>query len=140
MKAWEITLSTNLKYRCWSYNLSNIRLNAWPKYFTLLISYILISFNRATQFAKIIDFWWNIKQTFEGELYLINESKYSRLDQVNFFKGCLPQILLSPFLNTLSQMFFMFRKRTFKQCWLIPILHQYKQTTKGTNRWDLTRS
>ena len=26
------------------------------------------------------------------------------MDQVKFFKGCLPQILLSPFLNTLTQM------------------------------------
>ena len=29
------------------------------------------------------------------------ETKYSRMDQVKFFKGCLPQILLVPFLNTL---------------------------------------
>ena len=27
---------------------------------------------------------------------------YSRMDQVKFFKGYLPQILLSPFLNILS--------------------------------------
>ena len=30
-------------------------------------------------------------------------TKYSRMDQGKFFKGCLPQILLGPFLNTLSQ-------------------------------------
>ena len=30
--------------------------------------------------------------------------KYSRMDQKNFFKGCLPQILFGPFLNTLSHM------------------------------------
>ena len=29
-------------------------------------------------------------------------TKYSRMDQVKFFKGCFPQILLGPFLNTLS--------------------------------------
>ena len=29
-------------------------------------------------------------------------SRYSRMDQVKFFKGCLPQILLGPFLNTLT--------------------------------------
>ena len=29
-------------------------------------------------------------------------AKYSRMNQVKFFKGCLPQILLGPFLNTLS--------------------------------------
>ena len=28
-------------------------------------------------------------------------TKYSRMDQVNSFKGCLPQILLGPFLNIL---------------------------------------
>ena len=28
-------------------------------------------------------------------------TKYSRMDQVNFFKGCLSQILLGPFMNTL---------------------------------------
>ena len=27
---------------------------------------------------------------------------YSRMDQVNFFKGCLQQILFGPFLHTLS--------------------------------------
>ena len=33
----------------------------------------------------------------------INGTKYSRMDQVKSFKGCLPQILLGPFLNTLTQ-------------------------------------
>ena len=28
--------------------------------------------------------------------------KYSRMDQANFFNGCLPQIFLGSFLNTLS--------------------------------------
>ena len=37
---------------------------------------------------------------------LSNGIKYSRMDHVNFFKGCLPQILLDPFLNTLSQIYF----------------------------------
>ena len=32
-----------------------------------------------------------------------NETKYSRMGQVKFFKGCLSQILLGPFLNTLPQ-------------------------------------
>ena len=34
-----------------------------------------------------------------------NESRYSKMDQVKFFKDCLPQILLGPFLDTLTQMF-----------------------------------
>ena len=29
-------------------------------------------------------------------------TKYSRVEQVKFFKSCLPQILLGPLLNTLS--------------------------------------
>ena len=31
-------------------------------------------------------------------------TKYSKIDQVKFFKGCLPQISLGPFLNALPQM------------------------------------
>ena len=45
-----------------------------------------------------------------SQRYLKNEAKYSRFDQVKFVedslevvKGCLPQILLDPFLNTLPQ-------------------------------------
>ena len=33
-------------------------------------------------------------------------TKYSRMDQVKFFKGCFPQILLGRFLNTVSHIFF----------------------------------
>ena len=35
---------------------------------------------------------------------LISGSRYSRMDQVKLFKGCLPQTLLGPFLDTLTQM------------------------------------
>ena len=31
-------------------------------------------------------------------------TKYSRMDQKQFFKDCLPQILLGPFLSTSSHM------------------------------------
>ena len=31
--------------------------------------------------------------------------KISRMDLMKFFKGCLPQILLDPFLNTLPYMY-----------------------------------
>ena len=31
-------------------------------------------------------------------------SRYSRMDKVKFLKGCLPQILLDPFLNTLTHL------------------------------------
>ena len=32
-------------------------------------------------------------------------TKYSKMNQVKSFKGCLPQIPLGPFLNTLTHMF-----------------------------------
>ena len=38
----------------------------------------------------------------------LHGSRHSRIDQVKLFKGCLPQILLDPFLNTLSRMFLYF--------------------------------
>ena len=34
----------------------------------------------------------------------INGSRNSRMGLVEFFKGCLPQILIGPFLNTWTQM------------------------------------
>ena len=44
--------------------------------------------------------------------------KYSRMDQVRpyllkFFKGCLPQILLGPFLNTLSQIYYSYSNKDY---------------------------
>ena len=41
------------------------------------------------------------------------ETKYSRMDQVKFFKGCLLQILLGPFLNTLSHIEHLFSEHLF---------------------------
>ena len=42
-------------------------------------------------------------------IFVIYGTKYWRMDQVNFFKDCLPQILLVfPLLNTLSQILFAF--------------------------------
>ena len=32
-------------------------------------------------------------------------AKYSRMERVTFFKDCLPEILLGPFLNTLPHLF-----------------------------------
>ena len=37
------------------------------------------------------------------------ETKYSRMDQTRFFKGCLPQILLGPFLNTWTQLLIIYQ-------------------------------
>ena len=36
---------------------------------------------------------------------IIFGAKYSRMDQVKFKKGCLPQVLLGPFLNTLTHLY-----------------------------------
>ena len=44
-------------------------------------------------------YFWDIKVCYEPRTY---GAKYSRIDQVKFIKGRLPQILLGPFLNTLS--------------------------------------
>ena len=48
----------------------------------------------------------------EPRIILIYGTKYSRMDQVKFFKCCLSQSSFGPFLNTLSHM-------KFKNC-LIP--------------------
>ena len=54
--------------------------------------------------------WWtrlflNKKLTFDDIFASVPstliETKYSRMDQVKLFKGCLPQILLGPLLCTL---------------------------------------
>ena len=39
-----------------------------------------------------------------GKISTTGGTKYSKMDQVKFFKGCLPQISFGSFLNTLSQM------------------------------------
>ena len=72
--------------------------------------------------THVDDFCWGRVQSFRGNINPLNRTKYSRMDQVKFagdslqkimvclrrpyhikfFKGCLPQISLGPFLNTLS--------------------------------------
>ena len=37
------------------------------------------------------------------------------MDQVNFFRGCLPQILLGPFLNTFSQIIQIYMKKQLEK-------------------------
>ena len=34
----------------------------------------------------------------------LHGTKYSKIDQIEFFKGCLRQFLLDPFLDTLSHL------------------------------------
>ena len=36
-------------------------------------------------------------------MFRVNGTKYSRMEQIKIFKGCLPKISLGPFLKTLSQ-------------------------------------
>ena len=59
--------------------------------------------------ANMIIVWW--QNSFELIHKNMNKSvafgrKYSRMDQVKCFKGCLPQISLSPFLNIFSHLHF----------------------------------
>ena len=68
-----------------------------------------------------------LRYVWENLTLTVISDKYSRIDQVNFFKGCLAQILLGPFLNTLFHMllrfklldydFFVSRKKAL-QLWL----------------------
>ena len=55
----------------------------------------MYSVRRRSYYEHISDFLPEIlpKNTIYG-------TKYSRMDQVKFSKGCLPQILLGTFLNT----------------------------------------
>ena len=53
--------------------------------------------------TKLRKFNLDISQV-EFKIFLyerIYGATYSRIDQVKLFKGCLPQILVGPFLNTL---------------------------------------
>ena len=43
---------------------------------------------------------------FQFGQYLLYRSRYLRMDRVKSFKGCRPQILLGPFLTTLTHMAF----------------------------------
>ena len=42
----------------------------------------------------------------DPEIFSAFELKNCRIDQVKFFKGCLPHIVFGPFLNTLSHLAF----------------------------------
>ena len=73
--------------------------------------------------CHVIFIYWNQckYQKFPVELVFseytldsVDGSRYSRMDQVKFFKGCHPQILLGLFLNTLTQMI---RYNLFSSTW-----------------------
>ena len=55
----------------------------------------------AYQIMKAIEIFCRLSCNFFHATQNIR-AKYSRMDEVKFFKGCLPQLLLGPFLNTLS--------------------------------------
>ena len=48
--------------------------------------------------------FWDIKTTKHSSCEEDMGTKYSRVDQVKFFKGFLPQVLLGQLLNSLSHM------------------------------------
>ena len=81
-------------------------LSFFPIFYIMLISHYatcLIYFVTAAIFS-----FFYVNYLFNN--YILYETEYSRIDQVNFFKGCLPQILLGPFLNTLSHMLHVLRQ------------------------------
>ena len=55
-------------------------------------------------------------------------ANYSRMDQIIFSKGCLPQILLGLFLNTLSQLLYFSANREISESgfafFTIPVFNQ----------------
>ena len=48
---------------------------------------------------------------------ITNGTKYSRMEQVKFFKGCLPKMSPGPFLNNLSQIIHGNNKVSFPYTW-----------------------
>ena len=82
-----------------------------------------ISFLQETSWWLLLKVLWRFLRPWSRETY---ETKCSRMDQVKFvedkkllkfFNGCLPQILLGPFLDTLSHMYFC------RLCWNITWSH-----------------
>ena len=71
------------------------------------------------------------------------------MDQVKFFKGCLPQILLSPFMNTLTFMLLLtfelpvlridcdIDEKGFKLpvVYFQSVLEMFKKKRKATDNW-----
>ena len=53
------------------------------------------------EFRKALTTYRISKKFSNGEF---SESKYSRMNRVKFFKGCLPQISLGSFLNSFSHL------------------------------------
>ena len=53
------------------------------------------------------DMCQNIQEWTKSNLWKIAFKKFGRPYHFKFFKGCLPQILLGLFLNTLSRIFFL---------------------------------
>ena len=56
-----------------------------------------------------------VNRKVDAAWFLIFGTKYSRMDQVKFFKGFLPQISPGPFLNTLSHLWPLDQKTDFEK-------------------------
>ena len=73
--------------------------------FTILYNFILVM----ATFVRCIEEEERIRNVIQGRFYVVvYGTKYSGMDQVKCFKGCLSQILLGPFLNTLSYMTYIY--------------------------------
>ena len=70
------------------------------RYFTPFVMFLLLTLS-IINFEHVIACWGSSKIC--GRQLLKN--CFNRSYHFNFFKGCLPQILLGPFINTLSHLF-----------------------------------
>ena len=82
---------------CWKFELLNY-VRSFGNNFWSATTIFNWSSNNEESSCKINDSNWKWVRN-------VNETKYSRMDQVNFFKGCVSQILLGLFLNTLPKYF-----------------------------------
>ena len=97
-----------------------VGVKVFPKCFT-------VSKNiRKTSSGLPKSFWGNIKCHEKILIYMFfilgsgtNVSKYSRMDQVKFFKRCLPQILLGPFLNILTHIPLLVMNSIITDSWIL---------------------
>ena len=67
-----------------------------------IMFYWRVKFEQQVRKKTVVRLSITNKQKEKKEERWVIWAKYSRMDQVKCFKGCLPQILPGPFVNTLS--------------------------------------
>ena len=96
----------------------------------LLKQSIIVSENSRMRNLSTKDFW------VEGEEHTDRKTKIgNHLDCVNtFFKGCLPQIILGPFLNTLTKIDLILHPRSIK---ISKLSVCFRVHDSGMFAWDI---